>query len=461
MQITVESVSALERKMHIVVPADEITPKVEDRIKQAASQARIKGFRPGKVPVREVRRRFGEGILQEVSSEVMQQSYSDAITQETLTPAGMPRIDDVVIESGKDLSFSATFEVMPDVTPGDVSSIVVTKPSASVTESDLNDMVDKLREQRKQYVEVERAAAMDDQVTIDFEGSKDGEVFEGGTGSDHKLVLGSGSMIPGFEEGIVGMAAGDEKSLELTFPEAYHAEALAGASVVFKVAVKTVAETMLPELNDDFFKLFNVDEGGEPAFRAEVQKNMEKELQSAIDNRVKGQVMDGLLEVTEVDVPKALIDDECGRMRQNMVQQFGGGQQFDENMLPKELFADEAEKRVRLGLIVNAVIEGESIEADADRVKSKIEDIASSYEQPEQLVNYYYSNEQALSQIQGLVLEEQVVERLLGKMAVETVEMSYQEAIQPPQQKADTEAEASTSPEEESEESANVPKSAG
>ncbi|MGA1758543.1 MAG: trigger factor, partial [Pseudomonadales bacterium] len=164
MQITVESVSALERKMHIVVPADEITPKVEDRIKQAASQARIKGFRPGKVPVREVRRRFGEGILQEVSSEVMQQSYSDAITQETLTPAGMPRIDDVVIESGKDLSFSATFEVMPDVTPGDVSSIVVTKPSASVTESDLNDMVDKLREQRKQYVEVERAAAMDDQV---------------------------------------------------------------------------------------------------------------------------------------------------------------------------------------------------------------------------------------------------------------------------------------------------------
>ena len=180
--------------------------------------------------------------------------------------------------------------------------------------------------------EVERSAAMDDQVTIDFEGSKDGEVFEGGTGSDHKLVLGSGSMIPGFEEGIVGMAAGDEKSLELTFPEAYHADAHAGASVVFKVAVKAVAETTLPELNDDFFKLFNVDEGGEPAFRAEVQKNMEKELQSAIDNRVKGQVMDGLLEVTEVDVPKALIDDECGRMRQNMVQQFGGGQQFDENI---------------------------------------------------------------------------------------------------------------------------------
>ena len=178
--------------------------------------------------------------------------------------------------------------------------------------------------------------------------------------------------------------------------------------------------------------MFNVEEGGEEAFRAEVQKNMEKELQSAIDNRVKSQVMDGLLEVTEVDVPKALIEDECGRMRQNMVQQFGGGQQFDENMLPKELFAEEAEKRVRLGLIVNAVVETEAIEADADRVREKIEDIASSYEQPEQLINYYYSNEQALSQVQGLVLEEQVVATLLEKMSVETVEMSYEEAIQPP-----------------------------
>ena len=261
---------------------------------------------------------------------------------------------------------------------------------------------------------------------------KDGEAFDGGAGEDHQLILGSGSMIPGFEDGIVGMAVGEEKALSLTFPEQYHAEALAGADVEFVVSLKGVAEPTLPTLDDEFFKLFNVEEGGEEAFRAEVQKNMEKELQSAIDNRVKSQVMDGLLEVTEVDVPKALVDDECGRMRQNMVQQFGGGQQFDENMLPKELFAEEAEKRVRLGLIVNAVVETESIEADADRVREKIEDIASSYEQPEQLINYYYSNEQALSQVQGLVLEEQVVATLLEKMTVETVEMSYEDAIQPP-----------------------------
>ena len=432
MEITVESVSNLERKMMVVVPASEITPKVEERIKQAAAQARIKGFRPGKVPVREVRRRFGEGILQEVASELMQESYSNAITQETLKPAGMPQIDDVVIESDKDLSFSATFEVMPEVVPGDVSGVTVSQPKAEVISSDLDAMVEKLREQRKEYQSVERAAQNDDQVTIDFAGTKDSEAFDGGSGEDHQLILGSGSMIPGFEDGIVGMLIGDEKTLSLTFPEQYHAEALAGADVEFLVSLKGVAEPTLPALDEEFFKLFNVEEGGEEAFRAEVQKNMEKELQSAIDNRVKSQVMDGLLEVTEVEVPKALVDDECGRMRQNMVQQFGGGQQFDENMLPKELFAEEAEKRVRLGLIVNAVVETESIEADADRVREKIEDIASSYEQPEQLINYYHSNEQALSQVQGLVLEEQVVATLLEKMTVETVEMSYEEAIQPP-----------------------------
>ena len=432
MEITVESVSNLERKMTVVVPASEITPKVEERIKRAASQARIKGFRPGKVPVREVRRRFGEGILQEVASEVMQESYSNAITQETLKPAGMPQIDDVVIESDKDLSFSATFEVMPEVVPGDVSGVTVSQPKAEVISSDLDAMVEKLREQRKEYQSVERAAQNDDQVTIDFAGTKDSEAFDGGSGEDHQLILGSGSMIPGFEDGIVGMVIGEEKTLSLTFPEEYHAEALAGADVEFLVSLKGVAEPTLPALDEEFFKLFNVEEGGEEAFRAEVQRNMEKELQSAIENRVKSQVMDGLLEVTEVEVPKALVDDECGRMRQNMVQQFGGGQQFDENMLPKELFAEEAEKRVRLGLIVNAVVETESIEADADRVREKIEDIASSYEQPEQLINYYYSNEQALSQVQGLVLEEQVVATLLEKMSVETVEMSYEEAIQPP-----------------------------
>ena len=274
MEITVESVSNLERKMTVTVPMSEITPKVEERIKSRFASSNSKGFRPGKVPVREVRRRFGEGILQEVASEVMQESYSNAITEETLKPAGMPKIDDVVIEADKDLSFSATFEVMPDVVPGDVSSVTVSQPKAEVIASDLDAMVEKLREQRKEYQAVERPAENDDQVTIDFKGTKDGEAFDGGAGEDHQLILGSGSMIPGFEDGIVGMAVGEEKTLSLTFPEQYHAEAGWCGRRIRRYAEGS-RRSALPALDDEFFKLFNVEEGGEEAFRAEVKKHGE------------------------------------------------------------------------------------------------------------------------------------------------------------------------------------------
>jgi len=253
MQVTVETVSKLERKLRITVPAAEITEKVEVKLKQAASQARIKGFRPGKVPVREVRRRFGEGILQEVSGEVMQQSFSDAVMQQSLKPAGTPSIDDVVIETGKDLAFSALIEIFPEVKPGAFSEISVVKPVAEVQPDDLDAMIEKLRSQRSTFQTVERAAALEDQVRIDFSGAVDGEAFDGGQGEDHTLVLGSGSMIPGFEDGIVGMKAGDDKAVTVTFPEDYQAEALAGKEAVFEIKVHEVLESAIPELDDAFF----------------------------------------------------------------------------------------------------------------------------------------------------------------------------------------------------------------
>jgi len=431
MQVTVETVSKLERKLRIIVPAAEITEKVEVKLKQAAGQARIKGFRPGKVPVREVRRRFGQGILQEVSGEVMQQSFSDAVEQQSLRPAGMPEIDDVVIETGKDLAFSALIEVFPEIKPGAFSEISVVKPVAEVSAEDLEAMIEKLRSQRSSYEPVERVAALEDQVQIDFDGSVDGEAFEGGQGKDHKLVLGSGSMIPGFEDGIVGMGVGEEKAVTVTFPEDYQAEALAGKEAVFQIKVHEVAASVTPELNEEFFKEFGVEEGGLEAFKAEVQSNMEKELKAAVDNKVKTQVMDGLIAVTTTDVPQVLINEECQRMRQEMVQQFGGGQQFDVNMLPLDLFKDQAERRVTLGLIVNAIVEQNSVKADEAAVRSKIEEIASSYEQPEQLINYYYSNEQQLNQVQSLVLEEQIVDLILEEAQVETETVSYEEALKP------------------------------
>ena len=431
MQVTVETVSKLERKMRITVPASEVSEKVEVKIKQAAGQVRIKGFRPGKVPIREVRRRFGPGILQEVSSEIMQQSFAAAVDQQSLKPAGMPEINDVVMELDKDLSFSALIEIFPEIKLGAFEDISVSKPVAEVSPDDLEMMIEKLREQRKSFLAVERAAALEDQVTIDFSGTVDGEAFDGGRADGNKLVLGSNSMIPGFEDGIVGLKTGDEQDVTVTFPEDYQAEDLAGKQAVFAVKVHEVAESTLPELDEDFFKEFGVEDGGMDAFRVEVQNNMEKELKAAVENRVKTQVMDGLIKVTPVDSPKALVNEECNRMRQEMVQQFGGGQQFDVNMLPLELFTDQAERRVKLGLIVNAIVEQNNVVADEAQVRSKIEEIASSYEQPEQLINYYYSNEQQLNQVQSLVLEEQIVALILASAHIEELPVSYEEALKP------------------------------
>ena len=431
MQVTVETVSKLERKMRITVPASEVSEKVEVKIKEAASQVRLKGFRPGKVPIREVRRRFGPGILQEVSSEIMQQSFAAAVDQQSLKPAGMPEIKDVVMELDKDLTFSALIEIFPEIKLGAFGDIKVTKPVADVSPDDLELMIEKLRDQRKSFVVVDRAAALDDQVTIDFAGTVDGEAFDGGQGDDNKLILGSNTMIPGFEDGIVGLTAGKEQDITVTFPDDYQAEDLAGKQAVFAVKVHEVAESTLPELNEDFFKEFGVEDGGMAAFRVEVQNNMEKELKAAVENRVKTQVMDGLILVTPVDSPKALVNDECQRMRQEMVQQFGGGQQFDVNMLPLELFTDQAERRVKLGLIVNAIVEQNNVVSDEARVRTKIEEIASSYEQPEQLINYYYSNEQQLSQVQSLVLEEQIVSLILDSADIEETRVSYEEALKP------------------------------
>ena len=434
MEVTLESISDLERKMRIVVPSAEVDSKVDDKLKQTAGQVRIKGFRPGKVPLREVKRRFGVGILQEVSSEMMQQSFAEAIQRETVNPAGTPTIEDVVIEAGKDLTFTALFEVFPDVEPGDFSAIQVVRPVADISESDLDNMVERLREQRKEFVVVDRAAAVEDQINIDYSGSVDGEDFEGGQADGSDIVIGSGSMIPGFEEGLTGLSAGDEIDLDVTFPEDYQKEELAGKQAVFKIKVNKVEESQLPEVDESFFKEFGVEEGDLEAFRVVVRGNMEKELKAAVDNKVKSQVMDGLVDSTEISVPKALVNDEIDRMRQDMVRQFGGGQQFDASMLPAELFEEQSVKRVQLGLIVNAIVEKNNMVVDADRVREKIEEIASSYEQPEQLINYYYSNEEQLNQVQSLVMEEQVVESILSEAEVTDQEMPYEEAIKPPEQ---------------------------
>jgi len=442
MEVKLESISDLERKMHIVVPSEEVNSKVEDKLKQMTGQVKIKGFRPGKVPLREVRRRFGRDVLQEVSSEMMQQSFAEALKQEMINPAGTPKIEDAIVELSKDLAFTAIFEVFPEVEPAELSKIKIVRPVADISESDLDNMVERLREQRKVFVPVDREAALEDQLNIDFSGSVDGEDFEGGQAEGSEVVIGSGSMIPGFEDGLIGLSTGDETDLDVTFPEDYQKAELAGKQAVFKIKVNSVGESQLPEVDDQFFKEFGVQEGGLDAFLIEVRSNMEKELRNAVDNKVKNQVMDGLVATTEIVVPKALVNEEIDRMRQDMLRQFGDGQQFDASMLPAELFEKQSIRRVQLGLIVNAIVEENKLEVDAERVRSKIEDIASSYEQPEQLVNYYYSNEEQLSQVQSLVMEEQVVETILKEAQVTDQDMPYEEAVKPLEQPEQTEDDA-------------------
>ena len=432
MQVTVENTSDLERKMRVTIPSDEVEVQVTEKIKQTAKQVRLKGFRPGKVPLKEVKLRFGAGIRQEVSSEVIQSTYGQALQQEDINPAGMPKIEDVKIEEGQDLEYTAVFEVFPEVEVAGFDGIEVEKLSSQVEDDDLDKMIQTLREQRTEFSDVERAAVDGDKLNIDFEGFVDDEAFEGGKAESADIVLGSGQMIPGFEEGLIGLSGGDEKDLEVTFPEDYQADNLAGKAAVFKIKVNSVSEPVLPELDDEFFTLFDVKEGGLEAFREEVKSNMQRERDASIKAKVKNQVMDGLDATNELELPQALLDEEVNRMRQEAVQQFGGGQgapQIDPSVLPAEMFSDQAGKRVKLALIINAIVEKNELAPDEDKVRETIETMASSYEDPEQVINFYYSNEQQLSQIRNVVLEEQIVDLVLESAKVSEKAVSYEEAV--------------------------------
>src|SRR5690606_18092303 len=350
------------------------------------------------------------------------------IEQEKIEPAGMPQFEPKTVEDGKDFEFTATFDVYPEITLAGFDSISVEKLSAEVSDADIDQMIDTLRKQRATWAEKDGAAADGDRVNIDYEGFKDGEAFAGGSAKGQNLVLGSGSMIPGFEDGLKGKKAGEETTLKLTFPEDYHAEDLKGAAVEFKVTVNKVEAQQLPEVDAGFMEAFGVKDGDADKFRAEVRKNMERELKNAVTAKVKEQVMDGLVSAHDFEVPHALVHGEILRMRQQMVQQFGGGQQFDPSMLPEELFKDQAERSVRLGLVVREILEKNELKADADKVRARIEEIAEQYEEPQEVINYFYGNPQQLQQVEGAVLEEQVVELVLANAKVTEKAVSYEEA---------------------------------
>ncbi|GHC26200.1 trigger factor [Aidingimonas halophila] len=437
MQVSVETTSQIERRVKVQVPASEVDQAVASRLKDTAKNVRLNGFRQGKVPMSVIRQRYGRGVRNEVVSEMMRERYVQAITQESLNPAGYPQIEPTVDEEGKDLEFVATLEIYPQVELNGVEGAEVERPVVDISDADVDEMIETLRKQHATWEEVDREAAEGDQVTIDFQGYIDGEPFDGGKADNHELVLGSGSFIPGFEEQLVGAKPGEDKTLNVTFPTDYQAEQLAGKEATFEVTIHKVSTQQLPEIDAEFFEKFGVEDGSEETFRAEVLKNMQREADKAIDNRVKQQVLEALKKANDIAVPQSLIDQETDGLKRQAAQQFGLGEDFDVSQLPNELFSEQAKSRVQVGLLLAEVIKVNEIDASDDEIQAKVEEVAQQYQEPEQVVEYYMNNEQLKNQIKSSILEDKAVDRLLEQASVKDVEMSYQEALQAAQQQSE------------------------
>ncbi len=434
MQVSVETTNGLERRLTVGVPADQIDGEVNKRLEEAAKTVRINGFRKGKVPLKVVRQKFGQGVRQEVIGDTINKSFYQAVQEQSLKPAGQPSIEPKQIDEGKDFEFVATFEVYPEIDLKRIDGVDITQFTADINDEDINTMIETLRKNQAKWEDVERACADGDRVNIDFEGKKDGEVFDGGVATGHNLVLGSNSMIPGFEEGIVGMSAGDEKTIQLTFPDDYQSDALKGSDAEFLIKVNVVAEQKLPELDEAFYAELGVTDGGEEKFREDVKQNMEREKEKLIRNKFKQQVLDAFMDANDFDVPAALVSSEIDVLRQQMLSQYG--QQPDasvdySSILPDSMFKERAERRTALGLLVSELVKADSLKVDQDRLKTMVESIAETYEDPESVVNYYYSNKELLSGAEAAVLEDQVVDVLAAAAAIKDESTTYQDLVKP------------------------------
>ena len=431
MQVVLESPSALERQFTITIPTGDVETEFEAKLAETAKRVRIDGFRPGKVPAKVVRQRYGQAIRQEIVSDLMEKSLGEALSEHDVKPIGQPKIDDVKFEEGSDFSFKATFEVFPELDPILVDGDEIEQTTCKVGAADIKEMIATLREQRKSWTESARAASKEgDRVTINFEGFVDGEAFDGGKGEDHALVLGSGAMIPGFEDGIVGMKKGDSRDIEVTFPEDYQAEELKGKAATFKIEVTKLERGELPTVDEAFIQSFGVESGDEKDFKAELKEQMQRELSLTLKNMNKTKVFDVLLEKNaDTPVPESAIKSEIHTLKHQAVERFGGGQQFDPHQLPDELFAEQAERRVRLGILLGATVKKLGLAADPDRVRALIDEMAAAYDDAEQVVNFYYSNDENLKQVEALAVEEQVAEKLLESAKAKTIDMSYADVM--------------------------------
>ncbi len=416
MQVQVQA-NGLERRLTVALPLEQINKEIENRLKSLSKKSKVDGFRVGKVPLKVAERKWGSSVRQEVHNDLIKSSFYEAISQEKLRPAGAPHFELNPESADAELKYTATFEVYPEFEVKIPENLQVNKPVTTISDADIDAMADKLRQQRKTWETVDRAARLGDRVVIDFEGRIHGEEFEGNKASAFPLELGSGSLIAGFEDKLVGAKAGDHVGFDVDFPADYRVADLAGKPAHFAITVGSVTEAKLPEVDEDFIKSFGVPDGTIEAFRKEVKATMERELEQAIKDRVKGQVLDALIAANPIDLPKALIDDEIARMKEQSGQQGGAGME------------EHARRRVSLGLIIAEIIKKNQFKADPAKVRKIVEAQAATYERPEEVVQWYYARRERLGNVEALLLEDQAVDWLVQQGEVKEQPTPFAELV--------------------------------
>ncbi|UCV06621.1 trigger factor [Dechloromonas denitrificans] len=419
MEATTAQANELERRVDLSIAIADVEKEMEQRLKRMGKNMKIPGFRPGKVPFSIVKQQHGDHARHEVLSEELDRVFGETVTTQKMRVAGYPRIEPKTSESTTHLEFSAIFEVYPEFTPGDLSSAEVERPVLEVSAAEIDKTLDILRQQRVTYEDTNRAAAKEDRVVIDFLGKKDGVPFQGGQANDYPFVLGQGQMLPDFENAVEGAKVGESKTFDLNFPADYHAKDLAGQTVQFDITVKQVQAPKLPEIDAEFAISMGVADGDVAKMRAEIEANLKREVKRRIEGKLKDQVMEALLKANPITVPTALVDMEIQRLmqaaRQDMEQR---GMKVKDMPIQPEWFADQAKRRVTLGLILAEVVKTEKLQATPEQVRAMVEETAQSYEQPEEVIRWYYAQPQRLQEVEGVAIENNVVEWVLGKAKV-------------------------------------------
>ncbi|MGZ8163409.1 MAG: trigger factor [Methylobacter sp.] len=427
MQVSVEKTSELSRKMTVCVPEEVVQEKMAARLKSLAREVKIDGFRPGKVPQHVIKKMYGERVRGEIAGDLIQSTYYEALQAQDLKPAGYPHIQPE--DEAEGFKYIAEFEVYPEISLEGVEQIKVSRPVATVQEVDIDGMIEKLRAQKKTWSVVDRASQEHDRVTISFSGVSEGENFTDGKVENYPVEIGAKQMIPGFEENLIGLTVGANKTFEVTFPEEYGNEKLTGKVAEFEVEVTSVEEPTLPEIDDAFIKAYCI-EGSVEAFREDIKNNLESELEQALRGKLKNAVMDALYEKIQILVPNALVDQEVESMMKPYIENAKRQKMKPEDVkLPRDLFEQRAKRRVALGLILGEIIDKNNIKLDDNKVRSTIEDMAKSYERPSDVIEWYYSDQSRLNDVRQMVLENQTIDWLVAQAKVSDEVISFSDAM--------------------------------